>query len=127
MKAELIDGKRIAAEVRAEVAAGVAEIKERLGVVPRLAVVLVVTLTVLPLPVATLADWPATTVAESPPSGVSTSTTPSDTSTDVPPEPTLTSIHRRAPGTDVDVEVRSFDAHEQEGRDDFEPAAYALG
>ena len=41
MKAELIDGKRIAGEVRAEVATGVAEMKERLGIVPRLAVVLV--------------------------------------------------------------------------------------
>ncbi len=41
MKAELIDGKRIAAEVRAEVAAGVAKLKERSGVTPGLAVVLV--------------------------------------------------------------------------------------
>jgi methylenetetrahydrofolate dehydrogenase (NADP+)/methenyltetrahydrofolate cyclohydrolase len=41
LKAELIDGKRIAGEVRAEVAAGVAEMKQRLGIVPRLAVVLV--------------------------------------------------------------------------------------
>jgi methylenetetrahydrofolate dehydrogenase (NADP+)/methenyltetrahydrofolate cyclohydrolase len=41
LKAELIDGKRIAGEVRAEVAAGVAEMKERLGIMPRLAVVLV--------------------------------------------------------------------------------------
>ena len=49
-----------------------------------LAVVLVVTLTVLPLWVATLAVWPATMVAEPPSSGVSTSTTPSDTSTDAP-------------------------------------------
>ena len=41
MKAELIDGKRIAGEVRAEVAAGVVEMKQRFGIVPRLAVVLV--------------------------------------------------------------------------------------
>jgi methylenetetrahydrofolate dehydrogenase (NADP+)/methenyltetrahydrofolate cyclohydrolase len=41
LKAELIDGKRIADDVRAEVATGVAELKERIGVVPRLAVVLV--------------------------------------------------------------------------------------
>ena len=41
MKAELIDGKRIADSVRAEVATGVAEMKERLGIVPKLAVVLV--------------------------------------------------------------------------------------
>ncbi len=41
MKAELIDGKRIAGEVRSEVADGVAEMQERLGIVPKLAVVLV--------------------------------------------------------------------------------------
>ncbi len=41
MNAQLIDGKRIAAEVRAEVAEGVAEMKERLGLTPGLAVVLV--------------------------------------------------------------------------------------
>ena len=41
MKAELIDGKLIAAEVRAEVAAEVAALTERHGVVPELAVVLV--------------------------------------------------------------------------------------
>jgi methylenetetrahydrofolate dehydrogenase (NADP+)/methenyltetrahydrofolate cyclohydrolase len=41
LKAELIDGKKIAAQVRAEVAAGVAELKERHGVVPGLAVVMV--------------------------------------------------------------------------------------
>jgi methylenetetrahydrofolate dehydrogenase (NADP+) / methenyltetrahydrofolate cyclohydrolase len=41
LKAELIDGKQIAGEVRAEVAAGVAEMKQQFGIVPRLAVVLV--------------------------------------------------------------------------------------
>ena len=41
MKAELIDGKRISAQVRAEVADGVAEMKAKHGVVPGLAVVLV--------------------------------------------------------------------------------------
>ena len=41
MNAQLIDGKRIAAEVRAEVAEGVREMKERLNVTPGLAVVLV--------------------------------------------------------------------------------------
>ena len=41
MKAELIDGKRISSEVRAEVAAGVAEVKEKHGVAPGLAAVLV--------------------------------------------------------------------------------------
>jgi methylenetetrahydrofolate dehydrogenase (NADP+)/methenyltetrahydrofolate cyclohydrolase len=41
LKAELIDGKKIAAQVRAEVATGVAELKERHGVVPGLAVVMV--------------------------------------------------------------------------------------
>ena len=41
LRAELIDGKRIAAEVRAEVATSVAEMKQRHGVVPGLAVVLV--------------------------------------------------------------------------------------
>ena len=41
MKADLIDGKRIAADVRAEVAEGVAEMKARHGIVPGLAVVLV--------------------------------------------------------------------------------------
>ena len=41
MKAKLIDGKRIAEEIRAEVADGVAEVKERHGVAPGLAVVLV--------------------------------------------------------------------------------------
>ena len=41
MTAELIDGKRVAAEVRVEVAEGVAQLKEKTGVVPGLAVVLV--------------------------------------------------------------------------------------
>ena len=41
MNAQLIDGKKISAEVRAEVAEGVREMKERLGVTPGLAVVLV--------------------------------------------------------------------------------------
>ena len=41
MKAELIDGKRISADIRAEVAEGVAEVKARHGVIPGLAVVLV--------------------------------------------------------------------------------------
>ena len=41
MKADRIDGKRIAADVRAEVAEGVAEMKARHGIVPGLAVVLV--------------------------------------------------------------------------------------
>ena len=41
MRAELIDGKRIAQEIRAEVAAGVAEMTARHGIVPGLAVVLV--------------------------------------------------------------------------------------
>ena len=41
MKAELIDGKRISSEVRAEVAAGVAQVKEKHGVAPGLAAVLV--------------------------------------------------------------------------------------
>ena len=41
MSAELIDGKRIAEEIRAEVAVGVAEIKAKHGVTPGLAVVLV--------------------------------------------------------------------------------------
>ena len=41
MKAEVIDGKRMGAEVRAEVAEGVAELKEKHGVVPGLAVVMV--------------------------------------------------------------------------------------
>ena len=41
MKAELIDGKRIAGEVRGEVAQGVAELKEKHGITPGLAVVLV--------------------------------------------------------------------------------------
>ena len=41
MKAELIDGKRLAAGVRAEVAEGVAKLKATHGVVPGLAVVLV--------------------------------------------------------------------------------------
>ena len=41
MTAELIDGKRIAAEVRAEVATGVAELRRSHGTTPGLAVVLV--------------------------------------------------------------------------------------
>ena len=41
MNAQLIDGKKIAAEVRAEVAESVREMKGRLGVTPGLAVVLV--------------------------------------------------------------------------------------
>ena len=41
MKAQLIDGKKIAAEVRAEVAESVREMKDRSGVTPGLAVVLV--------------------------------------------------------------------------------------
>jgi methylenetetrahydrofolate dehydrogenase (NADP+)/methenyltetrahydrofolate cyclohydrolase len=41
VNAQLIDGKKISAEVRAEVAEGVREMKERLGVTPGLAVVLV--------------------------------------------------------------------------------------
>ena len=41
MTAELIDGKRIAAEVRAEVAEGVAELRRSHGTTPGLAVVLV--------------------------------------------------------------------------------------
>ena len=41
MSAQLIDGKKISAEVRAEVADSVREMKERLGVTPGLAVVLV--------------------------------------------------------------------------------------
>ena len=41
MKAQLIDGKAIAAEIREEVAAGVAGLKDRHGVAPCLAVVLV--------------------------------------------------------------------------------------
>ena len=41
VKAKLIDGKRMAEEIRAEVADGVAEMKERHGVVPGLAVLLV--------------------------------------------------------------------------------------
>ena len=41
MAAELIDGKEIGAAVRAEVAAGVAEIVERHGIIPGLAAVLV--------------------------------------------------------------------------------------
>ena len=41
LKAELIDGKKIAAEVRAEVAAETAELKAAHGVTPGLAVVLV--------------------------------------------------------------------------------------
>ena len=41
MKADLIEGKSISAEIKAEVADGVAEMKSRHGVVPGLAVVLV--------------------------------------------------------------------------------------
>ena len=41
VSAQLIDGKKISAEVRAEVADSVREMKERLGVTPGLAVVLV--------------------------------------------------------------------------------------
>ena len=41
LSAELIDGKAIAAEVRAEVAEGVAELKAKHGVIPGLAVILV--------------------------------------------------------------------------------------
>ena len=41
MKADIIDGKRLSAEIREEVAEGVAETKDKHGVVPGLAVVLV--------------------------------------------------------------------------------------
>ena len=39
--AKVIDGKRVAKEIREEVAAGVSKMKEALGVVPGLAVILV--------------------------------------------------------------------------------------
>lgn len=41
MKAQIIDGKKLAADMRAEIAAGVAALKESNGVVPGLAVILV--------------------------------------------------------------------------------------
>lgn len=41
MKAQIIDGKKLAADTRAEIARGVAELKEKTGVVPGLAVILV--------------------------------------------------------------------------------------
>ena len=41
MKAQIIDGKKLAADTRAEIAKGVAELKEKTGIVPGLAVILV--------------------------------------------------------------------------------------
>ena len=41
MKAQIIDGKKLAADTRAEIARGVAELKESKGVTPGLAVILV--------------------------------------------------------------------------------------
>ena len=41
MAAELIDGKKLAAETRAQIAAGVAALKAEKGVTPGLAVILV--------------------------------------------------------------------------------------
>jgi methylenetetrahydrofolate dehydrogenase (NADP+)/methenyltetrahydrofolate cyclohydrolase len=41
MKAQIIDGKKLAADTRAEIAKGVAELKETTGIVPGLAVILV--------------------------------------------------------------------------------------
>ena len=41
MKAQIIDGKKLAADTRAEIARGVAELKEARGVTPGLAVILV--------------------------------------------------------------------------------------
>jgi methylenetetrahydrofolate dehydrogenase (NADP+)/methenyltetrahydrofolate cyclohydrolase len=41
MKAQIIDGKKLAADTRTEIAKGVAELKEKTGIVPGLAVILV--------------------------------------------------------------------------------------
>ena len=41
MKAQILDGKKLAADTRAEIAKGVAELKEKTGIVPGLAVILV--------------------------------------------------------------------------------------